>query len=181
MLRGERVVLRGRREEDVAVLTEELFEDVDTFSRAASGAWRPLALGEPSPYGATEPSERAAHFSVVDRTSDELLGVAALWGIDAHNRCAHVGVSLRPAARGSGYGVDTVGVLCEYAFRVLGLHRLGLETLADNEEMLAVAKRCGFLLEGHARESSWVSGCFVDDVSFGLLATEWARRAHAAG
>jgi RimJ/RimL family protein N-acetyltransferase len=176
VLHGERVSLRGRREEDVAVFTAELFEDVETFSRAASGAWRPLAIGEASPYSNREPSERTAPFSVVDRKSGELLGVANLWGIDAHNRFAHVGVSLRPTARGHGYGTDTVLVLCDYAFRVLGLHRLGLETLADNEAMVTVAQRCGFVLEGRARESAWISGGFVDEVSFGLLATDWARR-----
>jgi RimJ/RimL family protein N-acetyltransferase len=178
VLHGDRVTLRGRADVDEPVLTAELFEDLDTFSRSSTSPWRPLALGESSPYANREVSAGIARFTVVDRSSQELLGAATLWGIDTHNRSAHVGVSLRAAVRGRGYGTDTVAVLCHYAFVVLGLHRLGLETLADNEAMLAVARRCGFVPEGITRESSWLTGRFTDDVLLGLLATEWAARSH---
>ncbi len=173
VLHGEKVSLRGRLAEDVPILDAELVGDVETYSRAVGSAWRPLALGGASLYGQTETSEHAAPFSVVDRETGELAGAAILWGIDLHNRTAHLGVSLRPSFRSRGYGTDVIRVLCRYGFATLGLHRLALETLADNHPMLAAAERCGFVKEAHHRESSWVNGAFADDVGFGLLATEW--------
>lgn len=105
--------------------------------------------------------------------TDELVGDALLWGIDTHNRVAHLGISLRPAFRGRGLGSDTVRVLCQYGFEVRGLHRLQIETLASNAAMLAAAARAGFTREGTLRRAAWVTGQFADEAILGLLAEEW--------
>ena len=115
----------------------------------------------------------AAIFAVTEQASGDLAGEALLWGIDLHNRCAHIGIALRPAYQGRGLGTDAIRVLCRYGFALRGLHRLSLETLADNRAMIAVATRLGFTREGTARGAAWVNGEFLDDVSFGLLAEEF--------
>jgi RimJ/RimL family protein N-acetyltransferase len=173
VLRGEKVGLRAREERDVAVLHAELYDDVAIAMRADSRPWRPIPNGRGSPYSVVEPSDTSAQFSVVELDTDELLGEAALWGVDLHNRFGHLGLSLRPAARGRGYSIDTVRVLCYYGFAVRGLHRLQLETLADNRAMIAAASRCGFTLEGTSRQAAWVDGAFVDEVIMSLLVEEW--------
>jgi RimJ/RimL family protein N-acetyltransferase len=143
--------------------------------RADSRPWLPIPPGSPaSPYAVTGPADAAAAFSVVRLATGELAGEAVLWGIDQHNRLAHVGIALRPAARGQGLGTDTVRLLCYYAFAVRGLHRVQLETLTDNDAMIATAARAGFTREGTLRHSAWVDGAFADDAIFGLLATEWS-------
>jgi RimJ/RimL family protein N-acetyltransferase len=172
MLRGTKVALRARQAEDVPVLHAELYEDVVTRCRADSRAWRPLPERS-SPYIVGEPSDNQSCFSVVELDSGELAGEALLWGIDRHNRLAHVGISLRPKCRGRGFGVDTVRVLCTYGFSVLGLHRLQVETLADNAAMIRAATDVGFVREGLLRRAAWVTGDYVDEVVLGLLATEW--------
>ncbi|MEU6251533.1 GNAT family protein [Streptomyces sp. NPDC047043] len=176
MLRGDRVGLRARHEDDVPVLHRELYEDVPTRSRADSRAWRPVPEGSPeSPYAVSGPSDTLACFSVVDLESQELAGEALLWNIDAHNRNAHLGISLRPAFRGRGLGADVVRLLCHYGFVVRGLQRLQVETLADNTAMIAAATGAGFTVEGRLRAAAWVYGSFEDEVVLGLLAHEWAR------
>ena len=173
MLHGKRVTLRARAAGDVEVLTAELHDDVATRSRAAGTPWRPLSLGEVSPFGPREPRAEIAEFSIVERDSGELLGATLLWGIDPHNRSAHLGISLRPQHCGKGFGTDVLGVLCEYAFVTLGLHRLQLETLDDNHAMIGAARSAGFTHEGTTRDSAWVAGRFLDDVVYGLLAHDW--------
>ncbi len=175
MLRGERIVLRARSEADVPVLHAELHDDVATRSRADTRAWRPISFGEKSPYAVAEPSDGAAVFSVERISDGELAGEALLWNIDLHNRLAHIGISLRPSHRGCGLGTDVVAVLCYYAFATLGLHRLQIETLADNLAMQHAARHSGFVVEGTLRHSAWVDAEFVDEVVLGLLATEWRK------
>lgn len=176
MLHGELVDLRARRAEDVAVLQEELHDDVPTRSRADSRAWRPISPdSEASPYAVRDPADDVAFFSVVDRTSQELAGEALLWGIDSHNRRAHLGMALRPNMRRRGMGIDVTRVLCRYAFATLGLHRIQLETLADNEAMVRVAERAGFRREGILRQSAWVTGAFLDEVVYGLVVADWSE------
>ena len=186
-LTGELAGLRARAVEDVEVLHTELYEDVATRVRSDLRPWVPIPFGPASPFwvpglGANPaaPSEAgtadpdSAIFSVVELATGELAGEALLWAIDLHNRSAHVGISLRPAFRGRGLGVDVVPILCRYGFQVRGLRRLQLETLADNHAMMAVASKLGFTREGMTRNSSWVNGRFCDDVIFGLLAEEFA-------
>jgi RimJ/RimL family protein N-acetyltransferase len=174
MLRGRKVALRARHDDDVPVLQAELYEDVATYSRADSRPWRPMPPGSAaSPYRVREPADDAAAFSVVELASAELAGEALLWGIDLHNRMAHIGVSLRPAFRGRGLGADVVRVLCGYGFAIRGLHRLQIETLTDNAAMIAAGTGAGFVPEGTLRKSAWVNGDFADEVVLGLLSTEW--------
>ncbi|MEU6851368.1 GNAT family protein [Actinacidiphila alni] len=175
MLRGGKVGLRARHEEDIPVLRAELYNDVVNASRAESGPWRPVAPGAKDPRLVVDDNKEqgSVPFSVVELAGGSLVGTATLWGIDTHNRCAHIGLGLRPAARGKGYGTDVVAVLCHYGFVVRGLHRLQIETLADNAAMLRSAERNGFVREGVLRGAGWVMGEFLDEVVLGLLAEEW--------
>jgi RimJ/RimL family protein N-acetyltransferase len=174
VIHSGRIGLRARYESDVQVLQSELYDDVVTRSRADSRPWRPISPGSAhSPYAVGEPSDSAACFSVVELHSRELAGEALLWGIDDHNRTAHLGIALRPGFRGRRLGVDVVRALCEYGFAVRGLQRLQIETLADNLAMIKAAAAAGFTLEGRLRRSAWVYGAFTDEVVLGLLSGEW--------
>ncbi|MBC3987319.1 GNAT family N-acetyltransferase [Streptomyces sp. AC563] len=180
MLKGNTVGLRARHEDDIPVLRAELYDDVVNGSRAEGGPWRPVTPGTKDPRLVTDDTEQGhVPFSVVDLASGTLVGMATLWGIDTHNRSAHIGLGLLPAARGKGYGTDVVAVLCHYGFVVRGLHRLQIETLADNAAMLRSATRNGFVREGVLRSSSWVLGEFLDEVVLGLLAEDWKPAARS--
>ncbi|MFF4807358.1 GNAT family N-acetyltransferase [Micromonospora chersina] len=174
MLRGNTVGLRARHEDDIPTLRAELYDDVVNSSRAEGGPWRPITPGSKDPRLVVDDQEQGSvSFSVVELDGGTLVGTATLWGIDNHNRCAHIGLGLLPAARGKGYGTDVVAVLCHYGFVVRGLQRLQIETLADNAAMLRSAERNGFVREGVLRSSAWVLGEFLDEVVLGLLAQDW--------
>lgn len=174
MIHSGSVGLRARHESDVQVLQAELYNDVATRSRADSRPWRPISpVSEHSPYAICEPTDEAACFSVVELPAQELAGEALLWGIDGHNRSAHLGIALRPDFRGRGLSIDVVHALCNYGFRVRGLHRLQIETLSDNLPMIKAASNAGFTVEGTLRRSAWVYGTFADETILGLLSEEW--------
>ncbi|BAU84702.1 acetyltransferase [Streptomyces laurentii] len=180
MLRGGKVGLRARHEEDIPVLRAELYDDVVNSSRAEGGPWRPISPGSKDPrLVMDEQNERVVPFSVVELDGGTLVGTAALWGIDPHNRCAHIGLGLLPSARGKGYGTDVVAALCHYGFVVRSLHRLQIETLADNTAMLRSAESNGFVREGVLRSSAWVMGEFLDEVLLGLLVEDWKPAARS--
>jgi RimJ/RimL family protein N-acetyltransferase len=176
MLRGEKVGLRARHEADIPTLEAELYGDVVTRSGADTRPWRPLSPGTAaSPYAITDPADDSAAFSVVELATGELAGEAGLWRVDTHNRNAHIGISLRPAFRRRGLAVDVVRVLCDYGFAVRGLHRMQIETLAENAAMIRTAVQAGFTPEGHLPGAAWVNGAFLDEVILGLVVTDWAK------
>ncbi|GAB2958404.1 GNAT family N-acetyltransferase [Streptomyces heilongjiangensis] len=180
MLKGTKVGLRARYEDDIPVLRTELYDDVANAARAEAGPWRPITPGSKDRrLVGDDENDAVVKFSVVELEGDSLVGTATLWGIDNHNRCAHIGLGLLPSCRGKGYGTDVVAVLCHYGFVVRGLHRLQIETLSDNTAMLRAAERNGFVREGVLRSSAWVMGEFLDEVLLGLLVQDWrpdARR-----
>ncbi|MFF6776581.1 GNAT family N-acetyltransferase [Streptomyces sp. NPDC012637] len=174
MLKGSKVGLRARHEDDIPILRTELYDDVVNASRAEAGPWRPITPGSKDPrLVVDETAQGSVSFSVIELDGGTLVGSANLWGIDTHSRCAHIGLGLLPSARGKGYGTDVVATLCHYGFVVRGLHRLQIETLSDNTAMLRSAERNGFVREGVLRSSAWVMGEFLDEVLLGLLAQEW--------
>ncbi|MFD3719239.1 GNAT family N-acetyltransferase [Streptomyces sp. NPDC058674] len=176
MLRGSTVGLRARHEDDIPILRTELYDDVVNGSRAESGPWRPITPGSEDARLVVDDEDQArVPFSVVALDDGTLVGSASLWGIDNHNRSAHIGLGLLPSSRGKGYGTDVVAILCHYGFAVRGLQRLQIETLSDNPAMLRAAERNGFVREGVTRSSAWVLGEFLDEVLLGLLAQDWKQ------
>jgi RimJ/RimL family protein N-acetyltransferase len=180
MLRGELIGLRAQQDGDIEVFETELLNDVETRMRSDNRPWRPVPPGSVRRPGSPgDDGDNMADigadvkFSVVELATGELAGEALLWAIDLHNRSAHLGISLLPAFRGKHLGTDVVRVLCRYGFAVRGLHRLQIETLADNHAMITAAARAGFVPEGTTRGAAWVGGGFADEVILGLLAAEW--------
>ncbi|MFD5258488.1 GNAT family N-acetyltransferase [Streptomyces bobili] len=178
MLRSGKVGLRARHEDDIPILRTELYDDVVNAARSEGRPWRPITPGsKDSRLVVDDKEEGHVPFSVVELDGGTLVGTAVLWGIDTHNRTAHLGLGLLPSARGKGYGTDTVAALCHYGFVVRGLHRLQIETLSDNAAMLRSAERNGFVREGVLRSSAWVMGEFLDEVLLGVLAADWKPNA----
>ncbi|MFJ8439402.1 GNAT family N-acetyltransferase [Kitasatospora griseola] len=172
MLRGEKIGLRARHEDDLPILRRELSNDVLVAARAEGRPWRPVAVGGPEPrINDDDPS--AVIFAAVELETGALIGTASVWGIDNHHRSAHLGLGLLPSCRGKGYGTDVVAALCVYGFTVRGLQRLQVDTLADNHAMIRAAERNGFVREGVLRSSAWVMGEFLDQALLGLLARDW--------
>ncbi len=162
----------GEPTDDAAIFTVVRLTPDEPAADVAAGD---VAAGDPAAGGVAAGGVAAGGVAAGDAGADgEVAGEALLWGIDTHNRLAHIGISLRPAMRGQGLGLDVVQVLCHYGFTVRGLHRLQIETLADNTAMLRAASRAGFVPEGRLRAAAWVLGDFVDEVVLGLLTAEWS-------
>jgi RimJ/RimL family protein N-acetyltransferase len=102
----------------------------------------------------------------------ELVGSVCLWGIDLHNRRAHLGIVIGPEHRGRGYGTDACRAILDYAFVDRGLHRVQLEVLASNAAAVRAYEKAGFRVDGTMRESAWVRGAFADEVCMSVLSTD---------
>ncbi len=180
MFATDRVRLRAAVPDDAADLVG-IWGDPETHLLASGAPFVPKSV--PSVRASlekdmSETSETFAGFVAVAAGDGTLLGRCALWGIDAYNQEAHIGLSLVPTARGHGYGRDVVQLLCRYGFRMRNLHRLEIETFAHNMSMRKTAEACGFTLEGTQRQKGWTGEGYGDLALYGLLRTEWASPGH---
>jgi RimJ/RimL family protein N-acetyltransferase len=177
LLVGERVRLRGVREDDLPRLARW---EMDPGRMATQSNW------------VIPPSEAAARERILkwsanqeDDTSfaietlgdpAELVGNVGLWGARPKDRCATLGIALGREHIGRGYGTDAVRVIVGYGFREIGLHRIQLEVAPFNPAGIRAYEKAGFTEEGRLRESVLHDGRWYDQVLFSILDHEWAAR-----
>ena len=95
---------------------------------------------------------------------------------------AEIGWCLDPAVEGRGLATEAVRELIRIAFEDLGLRRLVAHCFAANEPSWRLMERVGMRREAHVvKESLHRGGEWMDGLSYGLLAEEWAGSGAAVG
>ncbi|MBP6609319.1 MAG: GNAT family N-acetyltransferase [Deltaproteobacteria bacterium] len=106
-----------------------------------------------------------------ERSTGERVGVTGL--IDRGEGVAEVGFLLASAFHGKGYGIESLRLLCRFAFAEAGFRKLSATVTAGNAASKAVLQKAGFVQEGTLRESYLLAGRWQDDWLFGLLQREF--------
>jgi hypothetical protein len=65
--------------------------------------------------------------------------------------------------------------MLDHAFGSLGLHRIALFVFEFNERAIRAYRRCGFVIEGRARESIYRDGRWWDELAMSVLERDWRR------
>ena len=66
--------------------------------------------------------------------------------------------------------------MLDHAFGTLGLHRVALFVFEFNERAVRAYRKCGFVIEGRARESIWRDGRWWDELAMSVLESDWKVR-----
>jgi RimJ/RimL family protein N-acetyltransferase len=177
ILVGERVRLRGVRDDDLPTLAKW---EMDPGRMTTLSNW------------VAPPSEAAAKELIAKRSANDkgdigfaietlddppvLVGNISLWGAHAKDRCASLGISLGRDYLGRGYGTDAMRVIVDYGFREMGLHRIQLGVAPFNPAGIRAYQKAGFVEEGRYRESVMHDGRWYDEILMSILDHEWAAR-----
>jgi RimJ/RimL family protein N-acetyltransferase len=118
----------------------------------------------------TEALAMAVHI----RATDRLIGTCAFSQLDAENGSALYHITIGESdAWGQGYGTEATQLMLDHAFGTLGLHRIALFVFEFNERAVRAYQRCGFVVEGRARESIWRDGRWWDELAMSVLQSDW--------
>jgi ribosomal-protein-alanine N-acetyltransferase len=179
VLRGERVILRERRDSDI---DDRLRYPIDPGEEDNYGSsWRRdwdgrryhtrehLAAG----HGPAEPG----NYRWVVEHEGHCIGSAGL-RVDADQHCATytVGVFV-PGLRGQGLGREITRLVLAWAFGVLGVHRVELEVLASNSRAIGCYRACGFRQEGIRRQAGLYPDGWKDFILMAIIQPEYASAA----
>lgn len=110
--------------------------------------------------------------AIADKNTDRLLGDCALHFLE-DQRQAEIGFTLAPEHQGQGLAGDALGLLLDYVFGDLGMHRVIAVTDAENLPARALLTRLGFRQEAHFVENIFFKGRWGDECLFACLASEW--------
>jgi RimJ/RimL family protein N-acetyltransferase len=182
ILVGERVRLRGVRDDDLLALAKW---EMDPGRLTTLSSW----VIPPSEAAA---KERIAKWSAnqqddvgfaIETLHDPavLVGNVGLWGARPKDRCATLGIALGREHVSRGYGTDAMRVIVGYGFREMGLHRIQLSVAPFNPAGIRAYQKAGFVEEGRHRESVLHDGRWYDEVLMSILDHEWAASRSSAG
>lgn len=124
----------------------------------------------------------ALAMAVHERATDRLIGTCAFSQLDAENGSALYHITIgEHDAWGHGYGTEATRLMLDHAFGTLGLHRIALFVFEFNERAVRAYRKCGFVIEGRARESIWRDGRWWDELAMSVLESDWRARRDQAG
>ncbi|WP_370931496.1 GNAT family N-acetyltransferase [Bartonella sp. DGB1] len=103
---------------------------------------------------------------------DKVVGVVGFNNIDKGNKVAEIGYWLD--SRSAGNGIVTKAVLALVKYYQTGdlINRFVIKCSVANSKSNAVAKRCGFTLEGRLRKAEYLNGIFYDQNIYSWLAED---------
>jgi RimJ/RimL family protein N-acetyltransferase len=107
-------------------------------------------------------------FGVELVAAGELIGFVQLNEIDWISRTASFGIVIGdPDQRGRGHGRRTLELATAYATAQLGLRKLTLRVVADNDDAMALYRAHGWIEEGRQVDQFFVDGTLHDVVLMG--------------
>jgi RimJ/RimL family protein N-acetyltransferase len=173
MLHGPVVSLRPMERDDIPRLWEFAQDIQIGLTTGQMGRPTPLAAIEKlyeDRYCGTDPT--GVYFGI--EAHDLLIGGVEIDAIDWQNRSGHMVIYIGdPAYRRRGCGVDALTLACNYAFKILGLHRLSYDLPAENDAARVVYEKVGFKEEGRRRDAHYRDGSYHDLVVMGLIRGDW--------
>ena len=185
MLEGELVVLRRHAPENLSAFRRWYTDpEVARLARYQDG---PMRVDEIDRFfQARALGSESLAMAIHLRAGGRLIGSCAFSQMDGDNGSAlfHITIGEREEW-GHGYGTEATRLMLDHAFGTLHLHRVALAVFEFNERAVRAYRRCGFTVEGRAREAIWRDGRWWDELSMSVLEAEWrartVRRQAAAG
>jgi len=111
------------------------------------------------------------------RNTDTLVLSSGLHRIDWDARSFETGYWVRAKYAGQGFVTEAVNGITRFAFEHLEANRVQIRCDAENVRSIAVAKRCGFLLEGRLRHDDLgVGGDLRDTLVFSKISPDEFHR-----
>jgi RimJ/RimL family protein N-acetyltransferase len=175
MFKGEKVLLRPMKQEDVARLHEfnqdpELYVLDSSYPRASA-----LQAAQTFYESRTKPNEETVGFAI--EADGKYIGDCGLGGLKDRHGNLELGIGIGDRDYwGRGYGRDAVKLLLHYGFHYCGARRIFLTTHAKNERAIRCYLACGFVEEGRSRQAAWIDGEYIDLVNMSILREEWQAR-----
>jgi ribosomal-protein-alanine N-acetyltransferase len=173
VLAGSRVTLRELRLSDAPSLfalltTEEVSrfistppDSVEAFERFIEAAHRQQADGA------------CAFFAVTVEGFDSAIGVFQVRRLDADFSIAEWGFAIGAPFWGTGVFRQGAGLILEFAFETLGVHRLEARVAVGNERGNRAMLKLGAVTEGVLHQSFYHRGEHHDQMLYALGADDW--------
>ncbi|WBW94866.1 GNAT family N-acetyltransferase [Oceanirhabdus sp. W0125-5] len=120
-------------------------------------------------------NQRGYAFYIVDNTDNEAIGIIRLMRVNHINRNAVLGIFIGESTnRNSGIGTEATKLILDFAFNVINLRNVMIETFSFNHRAIKVCKKVGFKEIGRRRNAIIYGDNEFDEVFMDILNTEFS-------
>jgi RimJ/RimL family protein N-acetyltransferase len=123
--------------------------------------------------------ERAAGnyvcFAVVPHGMDEAIGIFQIRRMEPSFESAEWGFAIGSAFWGTGVYMDGAALVIDFAFNVIGAHRLEARAAIANGRGNGALRKIGAMQEGILRKSFLREGEYLDQALWTILGEDWSR------
>ena len=173
---GERVAL-GPIRRDLLPLYQRWINDLEVTRTLGAGHVPMTFEAEQAWFERAAKGDEVA-FTVYERATLRPIGNTGWHKPDPVHRTAELGIMIgEKDCWNKGFGTETVRLMLEYGFTVLGLHSAYLRHVAYNERGHRAYLKAGFREMGRRRESVYWAGKYHDMVHMDCLASEFQGEA----
>ena len=173
-IRGEGIVLRALREEDLVGNWYGWFNDPDVTWFQNKGIYP------------NTPEKQTAFFHQLQNDSSQLtlaieccddsrhIGNVTLKDIDFIHRTAELGIVIGEKTHwGRGFGMQAWWLITRYGFLTLNLNKIIATVIKGNDRSLKAALRSGYVIEGEQQEQYYRHGAYHSLLLLGVTAKRW--------
>jgi len=115
-------------------------------------------------------SNDSVFLAMIEKAKDRHIGNIKLGPINWIHRRADIALVIGDKrAWCKGYAAEAIGLVSEYAFQTLGLHKVTAGIDSNNSGSTAAFLQAGFVEEGRRRQQYFCNGAWVDQVLLGRV------------
>ncbi|MCM3488216.1 GNAT family N-acetyltransferase [Alkalihalophilus marmarensis] len=115
---------------------------------------------------------QAIRYSMIELTSNKVIGSCGFNVIDFKNERVEIGYDLSKSYWGKGFATEALTGLLLYAFETLAIHRVEAKVEPANLASIRLLNKLQFSYEGTLRQSEKARGSFVDLAIYSRLSTD---------
>ena len=166
---GKQIRLRAFEAEDLEA-NHRFMNDYETLRGMISGLPLPSSYEDERQWLSQQTSyTRGEYQFAIEDINGDLVGRCGVIKLDWKNRVGELAIMIGGPYRGQGYGREAIGLLCDFCFREMNLHRLKVTVYAFNEAAIRCYEANGFVREGLLRGELWRDGAYRDVLIMGRL------------
>jgi putative hydrolase of HD superfamily len=184
-LRGEQIVLRDWRREDIPLYAYWLAPshewhrfDGPYYGPLSQKAIEEIVERKRAMIERDEQSTPREDLVIADRATNQLIGRVNRYWVSHETYWLALGICIYESDRWNrAIGYEALGLWSDHLFTELpDLARLDLRTWSGNPGMMRLARKLGYREEARFRKARIVDGEYYDGLGYGVLREEWMER-----
>ena len=114
-------------------------------------------------------SNKSVYFAIEEKKTSNFIGFVSLTNINWINRNCDFGIIINTESQGKGFGKEVTGMILNYAFETLNLHKVCLQVIETNDRAIKLYENLGFVKEGELVEQYFTDNRYYNAILMGII------------